>query len=145
MKDSLLKRAFSIQEGETGRVGLLLIMSFFMGAFLATFSVGAQSLFLSSETLHADLQVNLSKAFVLSGVFGLFATLVYNFLQSRIPFRMLATLCLSTIILIAGFIEFGHRFIEIDPVNLLFFSYAQIAPFTLIILLIFCRVHPDFH
>lgn len=137
MKDSLLKRAFSIQEGETGRVGLLLIMSFFMGAFLATFSVAAQTKFLNDTGLHLDLRENLSKAFVLSGLFGLFATLIYNFLQTRIPFRMLAILSLSTIIVITAFVEFGYQFIEMDAQGLLFFSYAQIAPFSLISLLVF--------
>lgn len=133
MKDSLLKRVFSIQEGETGRVGLLLIMSFFMGAFLATFSVGAQTEFLKDQ----NNAQRLPEAFVLAGVFGLFATLIYNFLQTRIPFRILAILSLSAITLITAFIEFGHTYVEIDPVNLKFFSYAQIAPFTLVILLVF--------
>lgn len=133
MKDSLLKRAFSIQEGETGRVGLLLIMSFFMGAFLATFSVAAQTQFLGLP----DGSHELPRAFVLSGVFALFATLAYNFLQTRIPFRILAILSLSTIILIAGFVEFGYTYIDIEERTLRFFSYAQIAPFTLVILLVF--------
>jgi hypothetical protein len=132
MKDSLLKRVFSVQEGETGRVGLLLIMSFFMGAFLATFSVGAQTQFLNDSGAQ-----RLPEAFVLSGIFGLIATLAYNFLQSRIPFRILAILSLSAITLITAFIEFGHSYFNLDEVNLRFFSYAQIAPFTLVILLVF--------
>lgn len=133
MKDSLLKRVFSIQEGETGRVGLLLIMSFFMGAFLATFSVGAQTQFLGLP----DGAQRLPEAFVLAGIFGLFATLTYNFLQTRIPFRILAILSLLTITLITAFIEFGHTYVNLDEVNLRFFAYAQIAPFTLVILLVF--------
>ncbi len=133
MKDSLLKRVFSIQEGETGRVGLLLIMSFFMGAFLATFSVAAQTQFLGLP----DGSQKLPEAFVLSGIFGLFATLAYNFLQRRIPFRILAILSLSTITLIAAFIEFGHTYFDLDERSLRFFAYAQIAPFTLVILLVF--------
>jgi AAA family ATP:ADP antiporter len=133
MKDSLLKRVFSIQEGETGRVGLLLIMSFFMGAFLATFSVGAQTQFLSLP----DGAQKLPEAFVLSGIFGLFATLAYNFLQTRIPFRILAILSLSAITVIAAFIEFGHKYVDLDERSLKFFAYAQIAPFTLVILLVF--------
>ena len=132
MKESLLNKVFSIEEGETGRVGLLLIMSFFMGAFLATFSVAAQTQFLGLS----DGSQKLPEAFVLSGVFGLFATLAYNFLQNRIPFRLLAILSLLTIILIAAFIEFGHGYVE-DDRAMKFFSYAQIAPFTLVILLVF--------
>ena len=133
MKESLLNKVFSIEEGETGRVGLLLIMSFFMGAFLATFSVAAQTQFLGLS----DGSQKLPEAFVLSGVFGLFATLAYNFLQNRIPFRLLAILSLLTIILIAAFVEFGHQYVAMDERYLRFFSYAQIAPFTLVVLLVF--------
>lgn len=133
MKESLLKKVFSVEEGETGRVGLLLIMSFFMGAFLATFSVGAQTQFLAL----ADGSQKLPEAFVLSGIFGLFATLTYNFLQNRIPFRLLAILSLITITIIAAFIEFGHEYVAMDDRYLRFFSYAQIAPFTLVVLLVF--------
>jgi len=130
MKGKLLNRIFSIEEGETGRVGLLLIMSFFMGVFLATFSVAAQTLFLSTF----DGKTDLPRAFVISGVFGLIATIVYNFLQTRIPFRTLALLSLLTITGITAFIEFGE---VADPDQIYFFGYTQLAPFTLIILLVF--------
>lgn len=135
MKESLLNRLFSIEQGETGRVGLLLIMSFFMGAFLATFSVAAQTQFLGLE----DGSKKLPEAFVLSGAFGLAATLAYNFLQNRIPFRLLAIMSLLTITLITAFIEFGYNYVDtgLTTRQLRFFSYAQIAPFTLVILLIF--------
>src|SRR5688572_25806352 len=116
MKGNLLNRIFSIEEGETGRVGLLLIMSFFMGAFLATFSVAAQTLFLS----HFDGKHDLPKAFVISGVFGLIATIVYNFLQTRIPFRVLAILSLLMITAITAFIEFADHF-GADPDQIYFF------------------------
>lgn len=132
MKGNLLNRIFSIEEGETGRVGLLLIMSFFMGAFLATFSVAAQTLFLS----HFDGKHDLPKAFVISGVFGLVATILYNFLQTRIPFRVLAIFSLLTITAITAFIEFADHF-GADPDQIYFFGYTQLAPFTLIILLVF--------
>ncbi|HND43896.1 MAG TPA: hypothetical protein PKX51_16375, partial [Cyclobacteriaceae bacterium] len=110
-----------------------LIMSFFMGAFLATFSVAAQTQFLGLP----DGSQKLPEAFVLSGVFGLFATLAYNFLQNRIPFKLLAILSLVTVTLIAAFIEFGHEYVAMDDRYLRFFSYAQIAPFTLVVLLVF--------
>lgn len=132
MKGKLLKRIFSIEEGETGRVVLLLVMSFFMGAFLATFSVAAQTLFLS----HFDGKQDLPRAFVISGLFGLIATILYNFLQTRIPFRVLAILSLLTVTGITAFIEFGEGFFP-DPNQMYFFGYTQLAPFTLIILLVF--------
>ena len=39
-------RFLDTEHEEAGRVGLLLIMSFFMGVFLATLSVASQTLFL---------------------------------------------------------------------------------------------------
>ncbi len=132
MRTNLFKRLLKIEEGETGRVVLLLTMSFLMGAFLATYSVASQALFLSNY----DEKVGLPKAFMLSGVIGLGATLLYNFLQSRIPFRVLAILSLLTITAITAFIEFGEKLIA-DTEYLYFYSFAQLAPFTIIIMLVF--------
>ena len=134
MKSKLLNRIFSIEEGETGRVGLLLIMSFFMGAFLATFSVAAQALFLSNH----DGTTDLPRAFVVAGLFGLIATIIYNFLQTRIPFRVLAMASLLTVTAITAFIEFADQLVPgIDAKSMHFFGYTQLAPFTLIVLLVF--------
>lgn len=132
MKGNLLKRSLKIEEGETERVVLLLVMSFFMGAFLATYTVASQALFLKIFDEKSDLP----KAFMVAGAFGLVATLLYNFLQRRIPFRLLAILSLLTITAITTFIEFGDSFVK-DPEQIYFFSYTQLAPFTIIILLVF--------
>jgi len=132
MDNKLLNRVLDLEEGETGRVVLLLIMSFFMGSFLATFSVAAQTLFLNNFQDPQDLP----KAFMISGLFGIVATFGYNFLQTRIPFRTLALLSLFAITGITGLIEFGKQYFENDS-QVYFFGYTQLAPFTLIILLVF--------
>lgn len=132
MKSNLFKRVLKIEEGETERVVLLLVMSFVMGAFLATYTVASQALFLEKF----DEKLDLPKAFVVAGAFGLVATLLYNFLQRRIPFRLLAILSLLTISGITMFIEFGDSFVK-DPEQIYFFSYTQLAPFTIVILLVF--------
>ncbi|HPM32377.1 MAG TPA: hypothetical protein PLJ60_18730, partial [Chryseolinea sp.] len=84
MKKFLL-RILDAQPGEGGRVTLLLAMSFFMGVFLATISVASQSLFLE----HFNEKTELPKALLYSGIFGVMATMAYNFLQNRIPFPVL--------------------------------------------------------
>jgi len=66
----LFTRLFDLEPGEEGPVGLLLLMSFFMGSFLATFSVAAQTLFLNNHDALKDLPL----AFAVSGAFGLVAT-----------------------------------------------------------------------
>jgi ATP:ADP antiporter, AAA family len=131
MNDSL-KKLLAIEEGEAGRVYLLLLISFFMGAFLATFSVAAQALFLENFLNKQDLP----KAFMYAGAFGVVATVLYNFLQRRIPFRTLAMASLLVITAITGLIEFGENYVE-DKRDIFLLGFTQQVPFTLIILLIF--------
>lgn len=131
MKAKLL-RMLDVEEDETERVVLLFLMGFSMGMFIATVSVASQSLFLQ----HFDENTDLPVAFVVSGVFGLMATVIYNFLQNRISFPLLAILSLLTIAGITAFIEFGEG-IFADPNQMYAFSFTQILPFTFIIYLLF--------
>ena len=132
MKKGWINQVLDLQEGEEGRVILLLIMSFFMGAFLATFTIAAQTLFLNNF----DEKSQLPGAFAIAGAFGIFATLIYNFLQRRIPFKTLALLSLIVISGITGAIEFADLFVS-DRQLVYYFGFTQLIPFTLIILLIF--------
>ena len=131
MKAKLLK-ALGIEADEVDRVTLLFIMGFSMGMFMATMSVASQSLFLEHFSETKDLPV----AFVVSGFFGLLATIVYNFLQNRVPFPLLATISLGTVAVITAFIEFGEGFFE-NPHDMYAFGFTQILPFSFIIYLVF--------
>lgn len=125
-------RVFDLEPGEEGRVALLLLMSFFMGAFLATFSVAAQTLFLNNYDAITDLPL----AFAVSGAFGMVATLVFNTLQLRISFRLLGILSLLTITAITTLIEFGEELTGRNDL-VYYFGFTQLAPFSLIVLLVF--------
>src|SRR5690606_39485384 len=107
MKEKLLQ-LLKVKPHESRRVMLLLIMSFFMGVFVATCSVAAHSLFLQKFDETTDLPV----ALLFSGAFGLLATMLYNFLQNRIPFPLLAALSLSVITGLTAFIEFGGNLVR---------------------------------
>ncbi len=131
MKKFLL-RLLDAQPAEGGRVTLLLAMSFFMGVFLATFSVASQSLFLE----HFDEGTELPKALLYSGIFGVMATVVYNFFQNRIPFPVLGVASLGIITLLTGFIEFGQRYFS-DPNTIFFLGFTLLIPFTFITYLVF--------
>ncbi|MFN8690099.1 MAG: hypothetical protein ACK5XL_08870, partial [Cyclobacteriaceae bacterium] len=100
--------------------------------FMATFTVASQSLFLSEFDEGVDLPI----ALAVSGGLGIASTLVYNFLQGRIPFSVLASLNLCVIVAFAAFIEFGEAFVA-DHKNLYYFGFALILPFTFITQLIF--------
>ncbi len=129
---AFLMRLLNATREEVGRVVILLLMGFFMGMFLATINVASLSLFLS----HFDEQIDLPNAFLLSGAFGIVATLVYNFLQNRIPFPLLAGLSLIVITAITAFLEFGEGFLN-NPDDIYFLGFTQIIPFTFTIFLIF--------
>lgn len=131
MKAYLL-RLFDIEKGEGGRVAILLIMSFFMGVFLATLGVASESLFLT----HFDGKSQLPIALFTAGGFGLIATVIYNFLQNRIPFQLLSTLSLVTILCITALLEFGEGLFS-NPNTIFFLGLTQIIPFTFITALVF--------
>jgi ATP:ADP antiporter, AAA family len=131
MKARLL-RFLDIETDEVERVLLLFVMGFSMGMFMATMSVASQSLFLQYFSETADLPV----AFVVSGFFGLLATLAYNFLQNRIPFPLLAMASLLTVAGITAFIEFGEGFFT-DPTQMYAFGFTQILPFSFVVYLVF--------
>ena len=131
MKARLL-RFLDIEADEVERVFLLFVMGFSMGMFMATISVASQSLFLE----HFSEEKELPLAFVVSGFFGLLATLAYNFLQNRIPFPLLATCSLLTVAVITAFIEFGEGLFS-DPTHMYAFSFTQILPFSFVVYLVF--------
>jgi AAA family ATP:ADP antiporter len=131
MKAKLLQ-LLDIEEDQVGRVIPLLLMGFFMGYFLATLSVGAQSLFL----LRFDEATELPIALLISGAIGLTATILYNILQNRIPFQFLGSLSLLTITALTALIEFGDPFFE-SPDALYFLGFTLLIPCTYITYLIF--------
>jgi AAA family ATP:ADP antiporter len=129
---SYILRILDIEHPEVGRVGLLLIMSFFMGAFLATLSVASQTLFLQHFTGETDLPL----ALLVSGAFGLFATIIYNFLQNRIPFQALAVISLLAVTGLTAFLEFGENAFN-NPDTIFFLGFAALIPFSFLLFLVF--------
>jgi AAA family ATP:ADP antiporter len=127
-----LWKALDVEPEESGPVSLLLVMSFFMGLFMATVAVASQTLFLNQF----DERFDLPKAIALSGVMGMVVTLIYNVLQGRIPFRWLAIINLILITALTAVLEFGDLFIE-DSKTLHRFGFMLILPFTFLIQLIF--------
>ncbi|HEY8937012.1 MAG TPA: hypothetical protein VIM65_17415, partial [Cyclobacteriaceae bacterium] len=131
MKAFILK-LLGTHAGEGGRVTILLVMSFFMGVFLATIGVASQSLFLTHWTEKSALP----QVLLASGAFGVAATLLYNFLQNRIPFQLLSTLSLTVILIITAVLEFGEKLFT--NLRLVYFlGFSQILPFTFITYLVF--------
>lgn len=142
----VFKKFLHVEENEFGGVALLLIMSFFLGVFLASFSVASQALFLQKFQEVEWLPYGL----IASGVFGVAATYGYNFLQSRVSFRTLGLTSLMVITALTAFIEFGPKFFDQEKIVFLgqvrdfthqdlvyFIGFSLLAPFTFVSLLIF--------
>lgn len=129
-----LTKFLGVEPEETGPVSLLLAISFFMGLFLATVAVAAQTLFLSDTSI-SEL-TDLPKALVIGGGFGFIATGLFNILVGRIPFRILAIFFLLLIIGATAFLEFGKDMVQ-DISQLYYLGFTLVLPFTFISQLVF--------
>jgi ATP:ADP antiporter, AAA family len=124
----------NVEPDEAGRVSILFLMGIFMGMFVATFSVASQSLLLSIPTFSE--QSDLPFTLLVSGLFGLVVTSLYNFLQNRIPFPLLGTLSLMLIVGLNAFVEFGASFFN-STQTLYEFSFAMNIPFAFLVYLVY--------
>jgi ATP:ADP antiporter, AAA family len=119
-----------VKDDEQTQVLLMLATGFFIGIFIATYQVTAESLFLNK------LSDQLDKAFLISGVLGIVSTLIFSFFQDRIRF---VTLTIASIVLIVvatfGLYYFYHNSDENIQNGTLFIMYCLIGPMTAILLL----------
>lgn len=103
---------------------------FFIGIFLATYQVTAESLFLNK------LSDQLNKAFLVSGLLGIFTTAIFSYFQNRI--RFIALSILSIVLIIASTLSlyyFYHFGVEEIQDRTLFLMYCLIGPITAVLLL----------
>ncbi len=119
-----------VRAEEQTQVLLMLLTGFFIGIFIATYQVTAESLFLNK------LSDQLDKAFLISGVLGIVSTIIFSYFQNRIRF---VTLTIASIVLIVlatfGLYYFYHNSDENIQNGTLFLMYCLIGPMTAILLL----------
>lgn len=127
-------KMLDVEKEETGRVGLLLIMSFLMGLFLATVAVASQSLLLGLGNFSEKIE--LPYVLLYSGAFGIIITVIYNFLQGRISFSSLAIFNLLLVVVLTAFMEYGQALVS-DVKTFYSFGFALILPFTFVVQLVF--------
>jgi AAA family ATP:ADP antiporter len=122
------------EEGEERKMWLLLGMGFFMGIFLATYQVGAESLFIQDVGAHY-----LDVAFFVTGLLGIISTIIYVFLQKRVGFGSLSITNTFLIFLFIVALRFSFSFFdspEVMGVKILpFILFVMIGPITVITLL----------
>jgi hypothetical protein len=129
---NLVLKALNVEPQEAGRVYYLLAQGFFMGIFLATYSVASTSLFIT----RFDEEIDLPYAILLSGVVGIVTTSIYAFFQTKVRFKNLAR---ASLIIITGLVTatfFGIEFSE-DNSQVVYAAFVFQIPFASISLLIF--------
>ncbi|WP_421765291.1 HEAT repeat domain-containing protein [Ekhidna sp.] len=129
------------EEGEEKQMLLLLGKGFFMGILLATYQIGAETLFL---TVMGDEW--LDNAFFAAGAAGIISTAIFVYLQRKINFSTLVVSTTFLILLFIGGIRAAFEFIGYDESitgqfqMLPFILFVMIGPVTSITLLGFWGV-----
>jgi AAA family ATP:ADP antiporter len=124
--------ALKVRSQEQRQIALMLATGFFMGAFIATYQVTADSLFLNR------LGDQLNKAFLIAGLLGIVTTFLFSYFQNKIKFTTLAQ---ASVALIFAFSTSAYLLLEYtDPKyhnNYIFALYCMSGPLTAILLLSF--------
>ena len=129
MFESLLAH-LNVRPEERLQVMLMLGAGFFMGIFFATYTVVAESLFLS--TLGGEL----NKAFLMSGLLGIVATLIFSFAQNKVKFSNLTTLTILMVVAITAFFYIGYHYGPEEYKHpIIFMMFCMTGPITAILLL----------
>ena len=131
----MLKRffgAFQLQSQEQKQIVLMLCTGFFMGVFLATYQVTADSLFLNR------MGDQLDQAFLVAGALGIITTALFSMFQNWLKFTSLA---LGSVMLIFLFtmsaywlMHYGSKDYQDEYI---FALYCMTGPITAVLLLSF--------
>lgn len=124
--------ALQIKSEEQKQIWLMLTTGFFMGVFIATYQVTADSLFLNR------MAHQLNKAFLMAGAFGILSTALFSFFQNWIKFT---TLALVSVLFIFAFTLSAYLLLHFgDPAwhnHYIFALYCMSGPMTAVLLLSF--------
>ncbi|MBS1488540.1 MAG: cyclic nucleotide-binding domain-containing protein [Bacteroidetes bacterium] len=90
--------------GEQKQVALMLTTGFFLGIYVATYQVTAESLFLS------QMSNQINNAFLASGVLGIVFTLVFSYFQNKIRFGTLTIISITSVAVVTFLVYYLYRF-----------------------------------
>jgi len=120
----------NVKEEERAQVWLMLGAGFFMGIFLATYGVVAETLFLNT------LGNQLNQAFFYSGLFGIVTTMIFSFAQNHIKFSNLISATITLIVLLTAAFYIGYHYgPEQYREPIIFSMFCMIGPITTVLLL----------
>lgn len=122
--------SFELRSNEQKQVVLMLCTGFFMGVFISTYQVTADSLFLNRLGQHLD------RAFLISGALGILTTSLFSFFQNRIKFT---SLVMFSVVLIFSYTLGVYWLLHYGDSRwrdeLLFSMYCMNGPITAVLLL----------
>lgn len=145
----MLQSFLAFLGGEPGEEKIMLLLlgkGFFMGVFIATFSVGADTLFIETlEEYNMGGERVVSLAFFVRGVLGIISTALYVFVQKRTNFSTLVISNTFIIFLLIGLLRgafwYHDHNMEVEWLRYLpFVIYVMEGPMIAIILLGFWGV-----
>ncbi len=124
--------ALQLKSEEQKQIWLMLTTGFFMGVFIATYQVTADSMFLNR------MGDQLNKAFLIAGAFGILSTALFSFLQNWIKFT---TLALISVLFIFAFTLAAYLLLHFGDAayhnQYIFAMYCMTGPMTAVLLLSF--------
>ncbi|HYF69368.1 MAG TPA: cyclic nucleotide-binding domain-containing protein [Ohtaekwangia sp.] len=127
-----LTHALTFKTQEQKQILIMLCTGFFMGVFIATYQVTADSMFLNR------LGDQLDRAFLIAGVLGIITTAIFSFFQSRVRFTSIA---LVSVLLIFAFTITVFSLLKFGDPNkqdtFVFALYTMSGPMTAVLLLSF--------
>jgi len=127
-----LQKFLGVEPNEVGPVSLLLIMSFFMGLFLATVLVASQTQYLNFFDEGKDLPLDVMYA----GLTALGVSFVFNFFVGRVSFSVISILFLAVLIVATAFLQFGEAYVP-SKEALYQYGFRFVLSFTFVCNLIF--------
>ncbi|PZR33963.1 MAG: hypothetical protein DI538_17280, partial [Azospira oryzae] len=125
----------NVKPEERVQVVLMLAAGFFMGIFVATYQVTAESLFLN------QMSGELNKAFFASGLLGIISTFLFASAQNKVKFTTLTISSIVTIVVILSAIYILYHYGGLEYRDyVLFGMYCLTGPITAILLLCYWGV-----
>src|SRR5215467_7691537 len=79
----------------------MLATGFFMGIFLATYQVTAESLFINKLRPGDSSYYQLGNAVLMSGILGILSTAIFSYLQNVVRFSVLTIVSILTMVVIS--------------------------------------------
>jgi AAA family ATP:ADP antiporter len=126
------KAAFEVKSQEQKQIVLMLCTGFFMGVFIATYQVTADSMFLTRMGAHLD------KAFLVAGALGMITTALFSFFQGRLRFTSIALASIVLILVFTLSVFWLLRYGRQDYHDYYVFAlYTMSGPITAVLLLSF--------